>query len=175
MQQRVLGSPITPEKHEPIHAEEAVTVSTTKEAFDDSERVPEARGRDSSELPKRYWYNFLFRGSFCVIGFGFMSGTGGYALIAPLLGDINADIGPSVNITWVALAYLLCQSVTFLIFGRLSDVFSRRWFFIIGSIIGLIGSILGTTAKAVNQMIGAKVFIGIATEFQISFGSWQSS
>lgn len=56
----------------------------------------------------------------------FMAATGGYALIAPLLGDINADIGPSANITWVALAYLLTQSVTFLIVGRLSDIFGRR-------------------------------------------------
>lgn len=98
-----------------------------------------------------------------------MAATGGYALIAPLLGDINADLGPSVNITWVALAYLLTQSVTFLIVGRLSDIFGRRWFFITGSILGLIGAILGATAHTINQLIGAQVFIGIASGFQISF------
>ena len=103
---------IPPEKHDPVHVEEARMASTTKDAFEDSERVPEARGRDLSEVPKGYWYSASFLGSYCAIGFGFMSATGGYALIAPILSNINADIGPGVNITRVALAYLLCQSVT---------------------------------------------------------------
>lgn len=98
----------------------------TKEEIEDSERVPEARGRDSGDVPKGYWYSSLFLGSYCAIGFGFMSATGGYALIAPILADINADIGPSTNITWVALSYLLCQSVTFAVIGRLTDIFGRR-------------------------------------------------
>ena len=139
------------------------------EKEDYSERVPDAKGRDASEMPKGYFYGLKFIGAYCAIGFGFMAATGGYALIAPLLSEINTDIGPSANITWVALAYLLCQSVVFLIVGRLSDVFGRRWFFIVGSILGLIGSILGATAQSVNQLIGAQVFIRIAADFQISF------
>jgi MFS family permease len=122
---------IPPEKHDPVHVEQAMVSSTTKEALDDSELVPEARGRDSSDVPKGYWCSSLFLGSYFAIGFGFMSATGGYALIAPILGYINAGIGPSVTITWVALVSVLCQSVTFLIVGRLSDIFGRRWFFMI--------------------------------------------
>jgi MFS family permease len=53
--------------------------------------------------------------------------------------------------------------------GCFSDIFSRRWFFIIESILGLIGSILGATAHSVNQLIGDEVLIGIASGFQISF------
>lgn len=44
-------------------------------------------------------------------------------------------------------------------------------FFIIGSIIALIGSIIGATAKDVNTLIAAEVFIGIAVAFQQSFVS----
>ena len=54
--------------------------------------------------------------------------TGGYALIAPVLSDINEDIGPSANITWVSIVYVLCEAVFFLLVGRLSDLFGRRWF-----------------------------------------------
>lgn len=126
------------------------------------ERAPEARGRDVSDVPMSYWFSPLFLGSFFAIGCGFAAATGGFALVAPLLGVINEDIGPSDNITWVALVYLLCQAVFFLIVGRLSDIFGRRWFFITGSVIGLVGSILGATAQSVNQLIGAEVFIGIA-------------
>lgn len=137
--------------------------------LEDTERVPEARGRDLHDVPRSYWISPLFIGSYCATGFGFMAATGGYALIAPLLGTINNELGPSPNVTWIALANLLCQAVTFLLVGRLSDIFGRRWFFIIGSIIGLIGSIVGATAQSVEQLIGAEVFPGIAAGFQISF------
>jgi MFS family permease len=142
--------------------------SSSLESLDD-ERAPEARGRDLNEVPKSYWVSPFFLGSYCAIGFGFASAIGGFALIAPLLADINEDIGPSPNFTWVALVYLLCQAVVFLIVGRLSNIFGRRWFFIIGSIIGLVGAILGGTAQSINQLIGAEVLIGIVAGFQISF------
>ena len=41
--------------------------------------------------------------------------------------------------------------------------------FIVGSLIGLVGAILGATAHNVNQLIGAEVLIGVAAGFQISF------
>ena len=154
------------------HVEEDYPLRRPSTFFDysaEAERAPEARGRNLVDVPKSYWVNPVFLNSYCTIGFGFMAATGGYALIAPLLGLINNELGPSHNITWVALANLHCQAVTFLVIGRLSDIFGRRWFFIIGSIIGLIGSILGATAQSVNQHIGAQVFIGVATGFRISF------
>lgn len=42
-------------------------------------------------------------------------------------------------------------------------------FFIIGSVIGLIGSIIGAVAQNVNTLIVSQVFIGIAVGFQQSF------
>lgn len=86
-----------------------------------------------------------------------------------MLGEINADIGPSPNIYWVPLVNLCGGAVFFLMVGQLSDIFGRRWFFIFGSGLALIGSIIGATAKNVNTLIGAQVFIGIAVAFQQSF------
>lgn len=51
----------------------------------------------------------------------------GYGLIAPVLGEINADIGPSPNIYWVPLVNLCGGAVFFLMVGQLSDIFGRRW------------------------------------------------
>lgn len=82
---------------------------------------------------------------------------------------INADIGPSDNITWVALAYTLGLSVGFLLIGRLSDIFGRRWFFIGGNALALIGSIIGSTAGKVDDLIGANTLNGLAGACQISF------
>lgn len=93
----------------------------------------------------------------------------GYGLIAPVLSDINADIGPSPNIYWIPLVNLCGGCVFFLLVGRLSDIFGRRWFFIGGSVLSLIGTIIGSQAKNVNTLIGAEVFIGIAASCQLSF------
>jgi MFS family permease len=82
---------------------------------------------------------------------------------------IDASIGPSNNITWVALAYTLGLSVAFLIVGRLSDIFGRRWFFIVGNCFALIGAIVGATATRVEALIGGNLLGGFAGAVQISF------
>lgn len=94
-----VGTGQSTDKHDTVQVEDARMDSVDVEKYD-SERVPEARGRESSDMPKGYFYSPKFIGAFCAIGFGFMAATGGYALIAPLLSDIDADIGPSANITW---------------------------------------------------------------------------
>jgi MFS family permease len=42
-------------------------------------------------------------------------------------------------------------------------------FFIIGSLLGVLGAIVGATAQSVNTLIGAEVLLGISAAFQISF------
>lgn len=63
----------------------------------------------------------------------------------------------------------MTQAVLLLLVGRLSDVFGRRWFFIIGSAIGMVGSIVAATAHGVPQVIAGETLIGIAAGFQLSF------
>jgi MFS family permease len=46
--------------------------------------------------------------------------------------------------------------------GRLSDIFGRRWFFIIGTALGCLGAIIASTAKTVNVLIGGQVLIGLS-------------
>ncbi|RFU26299.1 hypothetical protein B7463_g10052, partial [Scytalidium lignicola] len=154
---------------ESLHMEVDSQVAGKSIEKDESERLPEARGRDVSEVPKGYWLSPAFLGSITAIAFAFQGASGGFALIAPLLPDINADIGPSKNITWVSLIWLLTQAVTNLVAGRLSDIFGRRWFFISGSIVALIGSIFASRAQTVNQLIGAMVLLGLSSGVQLSF------
>ena len=61
------------------------------------------------------------------------------------------------------------QAIMFLLVGRLSDIFGRRWFFIVGSAIGTVGSIIAATANGVGQLIAGETLIGVAAGFQISF------
>lgn len=139
-----------------------------------SERVPEAQGRDLDDVPFEYWYSSAFLGSFTAIGMSFLAASGGYGLVAPIMSFINDDIGPSPNVVWVSLTWLLLQAVTYLISGRLSDIFGRRWFFITGSCIGLIGSIIGACAQTMEQLIGSMVFLGISAGIMLCF-FWASA
>ncbi|KAK6362477.1 hypothetical protein LTS17_012818 [Exophiala oligosperma] len=135
-----------------------------------SDRREDAFGRDSSELPPGYFWSTRFIGSYCAIGVAFACGTGGFALVAPILDQINNSFGePSKDITWVGIVYTLAQAIVFMLAGRLSDIFGRRWFFIVGSVIGLAGSIVGATAHSIGQLIAGETLIGIAAGFQISF------
>jgi len=126
-------------------------------------------GRTADQFDKRYWLSMNFLGTMFAIGTAFAGGIGGYGLISPILTQINEDIGPSPNILWVGLANLVLGAITFLMVGQLSDIFGRRWFFIIGSAIALVGSIIGACAQDVNTLIVSQVFIGIAVGFQQSF------
>ncbi|KAL4894250.1 fungal trichothecene efflux pump [Aspergillus ambiguus] len=120
-------------------------------------------------LPNNYYRSLNFIGTIVALCLGSISNYLGYVLPANVLTFINQDIGPSPNITWVTLSYTLGLSVGFLIFGRLSDIFGRRWFFIAGNGLGLIGSIIGATASNINALIGADVLAGLGGAIQISF------
>ena len=89
-------------------------------------------------------------------------------MAAPILGVINADIGPDPNYVWIALGYTVPLAVGLTLVGRLSDLFGRRWFFILGSFLSLIGCIVCATAKSVPSVIGGTVLIGIAASSQLS-------
>lgn len=77
--------------------------------------------------------------------------------------------GPSPSINWVALCWTLTVTLGYTLVGRLSDIFGRRYFFIGGAALGLIGSIIAATATTVEQLIGATTLIGLAASSQISF------
>lgn len=77
--------------------------------------------------------------------------------------------GPDPNISWVSIAYLVSLAVCLLLVGRLSDIFGRRWFFVLGSSLAVIASIVGATAQSVPVLIASFVLSGIAAGSQISF------
>lgn len=57
--------------------------------------------------------------------------------------------------------YITAVAITFMVCGANSDLFGRRWFIIIGSVLITIGSIIGGTSHHIGQTIVAHVIIGI--------------
>ena len=133
---------------------EDAEINTTShlETLSDSEKhhishEEEILGRDftvaEDDLPAGYFKSANFLGSSMLsplmlrdtiliepvfaIGASFGCGVGGFGLAAPVLAFINADIGPDPNLSWVALSYLLTNSIGLMLVGRLSDLFGTTF------------------------------------------------
>ncbi|KAF2429035.1 MFS general substrate transporter [Tothia fuscella] len=70
---------------------------------------------------------------------------------------------------WIALVYNAVLTVFLAPVGRLSDIFGRRYFFIIGGVIGVVGSVICATARNIPVLIGVMVLLGISSATQLSW------
>ncbi|KAI0203560.1 fungal trichothecene efflux pump [Astrocystis sublimbata] len=136
---------------------------------DDSDTLSVREEALGDDLPDGYFYSVNFLGA--LAGFCLASISAYIFLLFPtnILTYINADIGPSPFISWVNIGRTLALSFTYTILGRLSDLFGRRWFFIIGNIVALIGIVVCSTAQSVNALIVGSTVYGIGETVQLSF------
>ncbi|KJR86830.1 siderophore iron transporter [Sporothrix schenckii 1099-18] len=125
---------------------------------------------DVDELPKNYYYSPRFIGSGFAIAINLLASTGGFAMIAPILGQIDADIGPG-SIIWLSLVYTMMLAVGLTLVGQMSDVFGRRYFFIGGTLLGAVGATIASRAQTIPVAIGGEVLVGLsaATGYSYAF------
>jgi MFS family permease len=93
----------------------------------------------------------------------------GFLMPVTSLTLIEAELGFSENAVWISLAWILLSAISFVLIGRLSDIFGRRWFFTGSTVSALIGSIIGATANRIEVLIAASVFLGLGSAGQLSF------
>ena len=79
-------------------------------------------------------------------------------IIATALPEIVRELGDLEHLSWVFTAYLLASTVTVPLFGKLSDRYGRRPFFLAGIVIFLAGSALSGTA---TSMLSLALFRGL--------------
>ncbi|TRX95059.1 hypothetical protein FHL15_004144 [Xylaria flabelliformis] len=127
------------------------TISVRKEALGD-------------DLPKGYFYSVGFLGALAV-------STSPCSVGTTRIGKTDDAVrpGPSPYISWVNIGRTLALSFTYTILGRLSDLFGRRWFFIIGNVVALVGIIVCSTAQNINTLIVGSTVYGIGETVQLSF------
>lgn len=70
----------------------------------------------------------------------------------------------------MATIWTIGSAIGFLLVGRLSDIFGRKWMVMGTSVLGLCGCIAGAVAKDIDTLIGANLMNGIAAAGQLSFG-----
>ena len=82
-------------------------------------------------------------------------------VIAPVMPMIIADLGGFDRYTWAATAFMMAAAVAYPTVGRLSDLWGRRLFFILGTAIFIVGSVLISVSQSMNQLIVFRALQGI--------------
>ena len=78
-------------------------------------------------------------------------------VVGTAMPHVIAELGGQ-NISWVYTSYLLASTVGVPIYGKLSDIYGRRIFFIGGMVLFLLGSALSGASQDMTQLI---IFRGI--------------
>jgi EmrB/QacA subfamily drug resistance transporter len=74
-------------------------------------------------------------------------------IVSTALPTIVRELGGIEHLSWVFTAYMLASTVTVPLYGKLSDTYGRKPFFIAGIIVFLLGSILSGAAGSMFQLI----------------------
>src|SRR5579885_1642278 len=82
-------------------------------------------------------------------------------VVGTALPRIVASLQGFDRYTWVVTAYLLGSTTMVPIVGKLSDQFGRKWFFIAGVVIFLLGSALSGASQTMDQLIAFRALQGL--------------
>lgn len=82
-------------------------------------------------------------------------------IVSTAMATIVSDLGGLDKYVWVTSAYLVTEMAGMPIFGKLSDMYGRKRFFVFGITIFLIGSVLCGTAESITQLTIYRAIQGI--------------
>ncbi|KAI1492573.1 permease of the major facilitator superfamily [Biscogniauxia mediterranea] len=81
--------------------------------------------------------------------------------LAASLYIIADSLGASNQVSWIANGYFITSTVGQLLYGRLSDIWSRKVILLLGLAIFFFGSLASSLAQSVTQLIIFRCFTGI--------------
>ncbi|KAI4961013.1 hypothetical protein J4E86_000038 [Alternaria arbusti] len=81
--------------------------------------------------------------------------------LAASLTIVSKDLNASNESAWIAGAYFLTSTSFQLLYGRLSDIWSRKVLLVIGIGIFFLGSLAASLAKSALQLIVFRAFMGV--------------
>ena len=74
-------------------------------------------------------------------------------IVGTAMPRIITDLGGFAHYTWVATAYIVASTVTMPITGKLTDMYGRKWFYVAGLTIFIVGSLLCGLSQTMTQII----------------------
>lgn len=119
----------------------------------------------ASETPTAQAESTLPRGKIIVIFLGLILGILMAALdqtiVATALPNIATDLQGFSAISWIITAYLLGQTISMPIYGKLSDYLGRRNAFQLAIVIFLAGSVVAGLSQSMGMLIACRAVQGI--------------
>ena len=82
-------------------------------------------------------------------------------IVATAMGNIIGELGGLDKFVWVTSAYMVAEMAGMPIFGKLSDMYGRKRFFIFGLVVFMLGSALCGTATSITQLALYRAIQGI--------------
>ncbi len=74
---------------------------------------------------------------------------------------IITDLGGFTQYTWVTTAYIITSTIAIPITGKLTDMYGRKWFYVVGLAIFIAGSLLCGLSHTMTDLIFFRGFQGI--------------
>jgi EmrB/QacA subfamily drug resistance transporter len=81
-------------------------------------------------------------------------------IVSPAMPVIVSELGGIEHYSWIATSALLVSAVTVPVIGKLSDIYGRRGFYIVGIAVFMLGSILAGTAQSFWWLVAARAVQG---------------
>ena len=91
-------------------------------------------------------------------------------VVATATPRIVADLGGFDRYSWVTTAYLVASVTVMPIVGRLTDMYGRKWFYIPGIAVFLLGSALAGLSQSMDQLIIFRVVQGLGAGVMMANG-----
>jgi len=82
-------------------------------------------------------------------------------IVPPALPAIVAQLGGLDYLSWVVASYLFASTATIILYGKLSDMYGRKRFYILGIAIFLAGSFLSGISGNIFELIAFRALQGI--------------
>lgn len=82
-------------------------------------------------------------------------------IVGTAMPRVIAELHGMQHYAWVFTAYMLASTVMVPIYGKLSDLYGRRPFFLLGMLLFLVGSALSGTSQSIEQLIVYRAIQGL--------------
>jgi EmrB/QacA subfamily drug resistance transporter len=92
---------------------------------------------------------FTFAGVMLAMFLGALDQT----IVGTAMPRIVGDLGGFNQYTWVTTAYIITSAIAVPITGKLTDIYGRKYFYLAGLIVFILGSILCGISQTMNQII----------------------
>lgn len=82
-------------------------------------------------------------------------------IVATALPTIVGDLGGIDHLAWVVTAYLLAETVSTPLWGKLGDLYGRKRLFQLAIVVFLAGSMTSGLARSMGELIGSRAIQGV--------------